>query len=442
MKSVKILLLCACLLLCGCAAEPPENPDLPPETEKVFQSETPAPTETEEKTTPAPQTATETAAAESEAPPPPIPEEAKRAVPPTLLTETIELKPLAEPITCEEIKALFGYDVELTGQDAEFHQEEIDHVEKAASEGEISSERLEKYREQNYMRMNVGACWLGLPEADWLCTADYMLDYCGIQGSRLTRAAFVKDGKLVKEIDPGGGWSSGIYYSEGELFLAMHGGLYRYDFETEQTVTVMEDSWAGISYLDRDYLIYGNGDQRILIRATGEIVDSGIDWLYYQSPNTFRVLDGEIRYIEHMTGRSCVYDMNERTVTEDPSFDFDAPFYQGLPDDEYELSFFKMSGDSEKYEGLKAVHKESGEETFYDLSGVYTPTAYLLQWDCPLDGEWFWLDGDKALNLRTGALARLPEGEEIYYTDQHFSRSGYDGYAPVIPIYPDDPKTE
>ncbi len=439
MKSVKILLLCACLLLCGCAAEPPENPDLPPETEKVSQSETPAPTETAE-TTPAPQTTTETAAAESEEPPAAIPEEAKRAVPPTLLTENIELRPLAEPITCEEIEALFGYDVELTGLDAELHQEEIEHIEKAASEGEISPERLEKYREQNYLEMMIDACWLGLPEADWFCMADYMPDHC-IQGSLLTRAAFVKNGKIVKEIDPVGGWGSGNYYSEGELFLAMHGGLYRYDFETEQTIAVMKDSWAEISYLDRDYLIYGNGDLRILIRKTGEIVDSGIEWLYFQSDNTFRVLDGEIRYVEHMTGRSCVYDMKERTVTEDPSFDFDTPYYQGLPDDEYELSFFKMSDGAERYEGLKAVHKESGEETFYDLSGGYSSSLF-PRWFYPLDGEWFWLDGDKALNLRTGALARLPEGEEIYYTDQHFFRSDYDVFAPVIPIYPDDPKTE
>lgn len=440
MKSVKILLLCACLLLCGCATEPPEKTDFPPETEKVSQSETPAPTETEEKTTPAPQTATETAAAESEAPPAATPEEAKYAVPPTLLTETIELKPLAEPITREEIKALFGYDVEFTGVDAEEHQKQIEAVEKAASEGYMSPERLEEYREQNYLPIIVNACWLGLPETDWLCTADYMPDYL-VVGSLLTRTAFIKDGKIVKEIDPGGGWSSGNYYSEGELFLAMHGGLYRYDFETEQTVTVMEDSWAGINYLDRDYLIYGNGDQRILIRETGEIVDPGIKWCGLQTQNTFRFLDGEIRYVENVTGRSCVYDMKERTVTEDPSFDFDTPFYQGLPDDEYELSFFKMSGDSEDYEGLKAVHKESGEETFYDMRGV-CDLSNLPRWSDPMDGEWFWLCRYEALNLRTGALARLPEGEEIYYTDRYFLRSDYDVYAPVIPIYPDDPKTE
>lgn len=442
MKSVKIFLLCFCLLLCGCAAETPENPDLPPETEKISQSETPAPKETEEKTTPAPQTTTETAAAESEEPPAAIPEEAKRAVPPTLLTENIELTPLAEPITREEIKALFGYDVELTGRVAEIHQEEIEYIEKIASEGKISPEQLEEYRKQNYLEMMIDACWLGLPEADWFCTADYMPDYL-VVGSILTRAAFIKDGKIVKEIDPVGGWGNGNYYSEGELFLAMHDGLYRYDYETEQTITVMEDDWAEISYLDRDYLIYGNGDQKILIRETGEIVDSGIKWSYLQSDNTFRVLDGEIRYVEYVTGRPCVYDMKERTVTEDPTFDFDSPFYQGLPDDEYELSFFKMSDSAERYEGLKAVHKESGEEMFYDLSGGYSSSLF-LRWFYPLDGEWFWLDGNKALNLRTGALARLPEGEEIYYTDQHFLRNFHDYYTydPVMPVYPDDPKTE
>lgn len=440
MKSVKIFLLCTCLLLCGCAAEVPEKTDLPPKTEKVSQSETPAPTETEEKTTPAPQTATETAAAESEAPPAATPEEAKRAVPPTPLTETIELKPLAEPITREEIRALFGYDIEITEKMAETYQEQIEAVEKAASEGYLSPERLEEYREQNYLPMIVSACWLGLPEADWLCTADYMPDYYR-QGSLLTRAAFIKDGKIVKEIDPGGHWSFGICYSEGELYLEMCSGLYRYDFETGQMVTVMEDDWAGINYLDRDYLIYGNGDQRILIRETGEIVDPKIEWCYMQGSNTFRFLDGEIRYVENMTGRSCVYDMNEQTVTEDPSFDFDTPFYQGLYGDEYELSFFKMSGDSEDYEGLKAVHKECGEETFYDMSGV-CELNYLPRWSDPMDGEWFWLGTREALNLRTGALARLPEGEEIHYTDPYFLRSSYSVYAPVIPIYPDDPKTE
>lgn len=440
MKSVKISLLCICLLFCGCTAETPEKTDLPPETEKVSQSEAPAPKETAEKTTPAPQTTAETTTAESEKPPAAIPEEAKRAVPPTLLTENIELTPFAEPIAKEEIKALFGYDVEFTGEDVETHRQQIESVEKAASEGYLSTKQLEKYREQNYLGMIINACWLGLPEADWFCTADYTPDHV-YQGSLLTRAAFIKDGKIVKEIDLIDSMSFGNDYSEGELYLAMCGGLYRYDFETEQTVTVMEDSWATINYLDRDYLIYGNGNQRILIRETGEIVNPGIKWCVLQTQNTFRVLGGEIRYVENVTGRPCVYDMNERTVTEDPSFDFDTPFYQGLPDDEYELSFFKMSGGAEDYEGLKAIHKESGEETFYDLSGV-CELDYLWRWIYPLDGEWFWLDGNKALNLRTGMLARLPEGEKIHYANQCFLRDDYDVYAPVIPIYPDDPKTE
>lgn len=378
------------------------------------------------------------------------PDEETAGIKPLIIDDKIQAE-LSYEVDVEKLKETIGYDID-DAIDRFLYGDEIgrytQYIEKMKSE--LSEEELAEFEKRHYLsELSIDLCYLGLPEADWIAAANYGTGYS--LGSFYTRLFYIKNGEIVRELTPFDGWFYGFTYNSGELFVNIcSGGLHKLDFISGELQQLISDVWGAVIYIDEDYIVFGSNMQQLLVRETGEVVDTGINWCGLEPANTLRVVDNRIEYYWNAPdGKKFSYDIDTRTLTEDDSLDFTSYTINEYRKAKYKVtqlgkpSAVSNSSHDKNVIAIEVTDNESGETKIYDLSDV---ADHLHYYDFHVDGDWLWINDRYALNLITDEIAEISLSEDydtmylekgfvILYEDE-YAISEYRRYYKVTLTYP------
>lgn len=367
------------------------------------------------------------------------------------LDRRIELT-LSDEIDSKKLKEEIGYDLDIDLNelfkltDEYYYEKSIESIKET-----YTGDTLADYERRNFLEeMSLISCYLGLPEADWIVCAGYGM--YGVQGEGYARFFYIKDGEIVRELTPVEGWISGFYYDSGELFVSrIDSGLYKFDIESGTMSLIVPDVWGAVSYIDEDYIVFGNSMQKLYIRKTGELIETGINWCGLDPSYTFRVEGERIEFIKsHAYGteeEKYVYNIETRTLEKDDSLIFERYEVQGHRNARYKaivLSSMKngYSGqiDYDFTNAVKVLDRETNTSKVYNLDGISSLHYYELY----IDGDWLWISGKYAINLCTDEIAAIshtdfelsPEYKTASIWDYSGLYSNYKNYSVKLK-YPD-----
>jgi len=360
---------------------------------------------------------------------------------PKKLDKRIELT-LSDEIDSKKLKEEIGYDlgVDLNGlfkfNDEYYYEKSIESIKES-----YSGDMLADYERRNYLEeMSVMSCYLGIPEADWIVCAGYCM--YGVQGDFYARFFYIKDGKITRELTPVEGWVSGLYYNNGELFVRrIDGGLCKFDLESGEMSLIIPDGWGAVSYIDEDYIVFGNDMQKIYIRETGELIETGINWCGLDPLYTFRVVGERIEFIKnHAYGteeEKYVYDITTRTLEKDDSLVFERYEASVHRNSRYKVTLLSsMYNDSlgrigyDFTSAVKVIDRETNTSKIYNLEDIGSLHYYNLY----IDGDWLWVSAGRAINLRTDEIAIISH-TEVELSPEYKTASIWDYESGLYPNY-------
>lgn len=334
----------------------------------------------------------------------------------------VALKKLDEPIQItlsheldtKKLEEEIGYDlgVDLNEifrfNDEYYYEKSIESIKET-----LSGDMLEDYEKRNYLeKMSIISCFLGLPEADWIICAGYSM--YGVQGEDYARFFYVKDGEIVRELPPAAAWVSWMFYDNGELFVSrIDGGLYEMDLESGEMTHIIPDGWGIVSYFDEDYIVFGNSMQKLYIRETGELIETGVNWCGLDPLYTFRVKGERIEFIKtHAYGteeEKYVYDITKRTLEKDDSLIFEQYEASTHRNSRYKALIYSCmkndymgSIDYGRTGAVKVIDLETDTAKVYNFENMGDLHCYYFY----IDGDWLWLNDRYAVNLLTDEIAK------------------------------------
>lgn len=356
---------------------------------------------------------------------------------PKKLDKPIEIT-LSNEIDSIKLKEEIGYDLDIDlnelfkFNDEYYYEKSIESIKET-----YSGNMLDDYERRNYLEeMSIISCYLGLPEADWIVCAGYGM--YGVQGEFYARFFYIKDGEIIRELTPAEGWVSGFYYDNGELFVSrIDGGLYEFNLESGEMSLIIPDGWGAVSYIDEDYIVFGNDMQKLYIRETGELIETGINWCGLDPSYTFRVEGERIEYIKsHAYGteeEKYVYDIKMRTLEKDDSLIFERYEVNGHRNSRYKaIVLSSMKNDSfgridyDYTSAVKVLDRETNTSKVYNLEAV----GHLY-----IDGDWLWVNERYAVNLITDEIAVVSINEDYYIIPENRTASIWDYESSLYPSY-------
>lgn len=390
----KIALIICILFLCGCDGSTSENiPSVPTNDipDIIESAESPDTRETI-------QPATE----------PEIGSDDSERITPKLSPEKIAYT-LSAAVSTDKINVSVGFDIDFDPTVLYYYE-----VCAEIAESSCDGEELEELRAHNYLVKGYPSFYyMGTDEADWLATVSYGL--WTTEGDCLERLFLVKDGEIVRELEPIQDWILASYYSYGELYHAgADKGLYKTDLGTGESRLVLEqDGRAIITAMNEDYIVYGSSMQQIVIRDTREIIYPDINWdgmsLSYLP---FILSDDTIDY-KDWQGEYHSYDIKSRTMTNG---------------DRHNLVKIKGYDYTDKWSvtvedsgipAIRVVNLYDGTERVYDLRALIGEVSgeelFRHNTEYIIDGDRLWLYNwndlfSFVLNLETGEAAEAEIG--------------------------------
>lgn len=340
-------------------------------------------------------------------------DERMNAVVPKKLDEPIQIT-LSHELDTKKLEEEIGYDLDtdfnevFVFNDDYYYEKSIESIKET-----YSGKRLEDYEKRNYLEeMSIVSCFLGLPEADWIICAGYSM--YGVQGECYARFFYVKDGEIVRELPPADAWVNWMFYDNGELFVSrIDGGLYEMDLESGEMTHIIPDGWGAVSYFDEDYIVFGNDMQKLYIRETGELIETGVNWCGISPLYTFRVEGERIEFIKtHAYGteeEKYVYDITTRTLEKDDSLVFEQYEASGHRNARYKaILLSSIRKDSLGHLGydftraVKVIDRETDTTKVYNFEDIGDLHYYYFY----IDGDWLWLNDRYAVNLLTDEIAK------------------------------------
>lgn len=404
----KLALLIAILMLTGCnGAEPSDSSDVSSDFDNTKQpTETSAPEAYDTSDVNAPANGYQ-------------PENPDWLVP--ILSDQKVTFDLSGGVSRNKIKGYIGYDIDFDVTALDFYEGCVQYVEEG-----FSGEELEAIRGRNYIA-EVSPLLIPLcaEEADWLAVENYQM--YGVKGSFLSRMLLIKDGEIVRELEPleleqiYGNNVNNAVYRHGGLYINTGSGLRRIHMHTGEAMMVIPYdgliSHGLITAVSDDYIICGNGAQAILVLETGEDIYPDIRW-YPLGDEPLRLIGDRVEYTED--GVPKVYDIKTRTLTEDSTLAF-ADGFSAKNNETWSACFEAVADDSGSmtcFPRIKAINLSDGSERVYDLKALNGELTgdIIYNWGWLfLDGDRLWIDiGDYftgVLNLSTGEAA---EAERRY----------------------------
>ena len=134
---------------------------------------------------------------------------------------------LSGGVSTEKIAEYAGYDIDFDVTASDYYESGVEYVERC-----YEGKELEEIREHNYIfKSNPSFHYMGTEAADWLATVSYGI-YAG-QATSFERLFLIKDGEVVRELEPLEDWILAAYCSRGEIYLSSAvNGLRKTDIVT------------------------------------------------------------------------------------------------------------------------------------------------------------------------------------------------------------------
>ena len=313
---------------------------------------------------------------------------------------------LSGAVSAEKIAEYAGYDIDFDVTALDYYESSVEYVERC-----YEGEELEEIREHNYiLKSNPSFHYLGTEAADWLATVSYGI-YAG-EATSFERLFLVKDGEVVRELEPLEDWILAAYCDRGEIYLSSAvNGLLKTNIATGESHVILKqdiqnDGWGMIAAINEDYIVYGGSMQKILVRETGEIIDPDINWNGMSSLPLI-LSDGMIYYTDWRREYHS-YDIKKRVMTDGDSHNLSKITGYDYSDK------WSVTVEDSSTSAIRVVNLYDGSERVYNLSALVGDISReeLARYntDYIFDGDRLWLHNWNelfcfVLNLETGEAA-------------------------------------
>ena len=318
---------------------------------------------------------------------------------------------LSGGVSTEKIAEYAGYDIDFDVTASDYYESGVEYVERC-----YEGKELEEIREHNYIfKSNPSFHYMGTEAADWLATVSYGI-YAG-QATSFERLFLIKDGEVVRELEPLEDWILAAYCIRGEIYLSSAvNGLRKTDIVTGESPVVLKqdiqnDGWGMIAAINEDYIVYGGSMQKILVRETGEIIDPDINWDgMSQLP---LILSDDMIYYTYWLGEYHSYDIKKRVMTDGDSHNLSKITGYDYSDK------WSVTPEETSTSAIRVVNLYDGSERVYNLSALVGDISReeLARYntDYIFDGDRLWLHNWNelfcfVLNLETGEAAEAELG--------------------------------
>ncbi|MBQ7835145.1 MAG: hypothetical protein IJ385_05115 [Ruminiclostridium sp.] len=238
----------------------------------------------------------------------------------------------------------------------------VDFVENFATE-----EEKQKVLNDNYMSKFAELHYIGTELADWLCSVNYTFYVGGEMRPSFTRLFYIKDGRVVKEIDDYILTINHIHKTAEKLYISTYdNGIFELDKATGKLKSIVPlNTYAEVLTVDEKYIFFHYNEAiNIYFRENGETAATDIYSGMYDGISV--AYNGEGLYYSIDDKRYC-YDITsgETTETDIRPTDKYPWVYIGDGTDEYHI--YTKYNKRSRLVSITVTENESGISKSYDL---------------------------------------------------------------------------